>query len=46
MVHCVLLLPKVKVPICGEVEMRELSEWEVHPWVKQAMINCNENADT
>lgn len=23
---------------CGEVEMRDLQEWEVHPWVKQAIL--------
>ena len=30
--------PKGEGPNCGEVEMRELSEWEVHPWVKQAIL--------
>lgn len=30
--------PKGEGPNCGEVEMRELSEWEVHSWVKQAIL--------
>ena len=30
--------PKGEGPNCGEVEMRELTEWVVHPWVKQSIL--------
>ncbi|MGY3804582.1 2,3,4,5-tetrahydropyridine-2,6-dicarboxylate N-succinyltransferase [Pigmentibacter ruber] len=30
--------PKGEGPNCGEVEMRDLNEWVVHPWVKQSIL--------